>query len=163
LLHEREEKNRSLALSLHKLDEEIERFKSMQSPKQQSRTEITSSRHSYWGMMGGLALQLFGIIMLYINILVLVQFSVSYLMLALACIIGGFFVGGKKTTKTMVFATNAGNAAYAEQRERIKQQLQLDRVTMLNQKEQIRSQIETEKANILALQNELRQPYVPER
>ena len=162
-LHENEVKNRSLAGSLSKIDTEIERLKNSWN-RQQSYQRTTNHAPSGKAakMIGASLLQASGIALLYIDILVLKELSLTYLGISALCIIGGILYGMKENTVEAAPAKVGWSLEEQEQVDRVLQNLELDRISLLSQKEKTRVQIESDKSTIITIQNLLKQPYLPE-
>ena len=163
-LRENEVKNKSLAVSLSKIENEIERLKNSRMRQQSFRRQIAqpSKNSSTSKIIGASLLQAMGIALLYIDILVLKELSLSYLGISALCIVGGILYGMRDNTVQTAPIQVGWDLEEQEQVDRVLQNLELDRVSLLSQKEKTRVKIESDKTSILTIQNHIKQPYLPE-
>ena len=163
-LRENEVKNKSLTISLTKIETEIERLKNSRTHQQSFRHQAVQTGKSGTAskVIGASLLQALGIALLYIDILVLEELSLSYLGISALCIIGGILYGMRDNSVETAPAQVGWNIEEQEHVDRVLQNLELDRVSLLSQKEKTRVKIESDKTSILTIQNHIKQPYLPE-
>lgn len=155
-----EEKNRSLTVSLNKIENEVNRMiKIHQNLSKETKQVVEEKKNSMFNLVAIGICQFTGIAILYTNVLVFEKLNITYLILAIFFIVGGFFISTGKRGRKRVVSKKVDRSDELVQLEQFTENLKMDQSSLLAQKEKIRTQIEKSKVRIIQLQNTLKQPY----
>ena len=160
-LHEFEERNRSLSQSIGKIETELQRLRRSQQQLHMPAPVQISVQSKRSSLFGAMMLQLTGIVLLYVNTLILDTMSISYLLLSGICLAIGVALGARQSSGR-VMATPHGSmqVAKSEHYDTVIRNLEVDLVNLMHQKEQAQHRIERDKLNILNLQASANHTYL---
>ena len=159
-----EERNRSLTNSVNKIQEEITKLKNIQAREHKTVAPVIKThRPKRLSMLGAFLLQATGIAILYVDTLIFKHMSLSYVMLAIICIISGIILGVKgPSTPVTVTSSGSSNQKQSENYQHVVRNLEIDLMNLVSQKEQVQNKIEIDRQKIANLQTLRTYSYLPD-